>query len=372
MSEFDPNLDAIMRTDRFVDALASGARMSSVDPLSSMLGAWRDDVRSRPDAHVVTLAQASAALENAHKPLRRNRFGLTVVGAAAAAVLCLGGFGAVVYNAAPGDALYGLRTMLFGEAQKSRNDAVMLAAQTELAQVQQLVQQGQWDQAQQRLVTLSTTVQSVDNTQDKQQLVEQYNALTVKVIQRDPEATLPPPGEPMPPLPSSPLTFLQVPVIEATTTPTSTQTTIETTVSTTIQTTPTSTSLPTPTSSLPTPTSSLPTPTTPSRTSTVTMPTPTPTAPSPTATAPSPTAPATSASAPPPVFRETTTAAAPPVTVTTSQAPAVVTTVTTAPAATSSAAPAPPTPKTTQPPATVPTSVVMTTPEQPTKPETPR
>src|ERR1700758_5575723 len=98
MSDHDPGFDAIMRTDHFVDALASGARMSSVDPLSSMLGAWRDDAR-QPDTQVVTLAQASAALAAVQKPPRRNRFGLTVVGAAAAAVLCLGGFGAAVYAA---------------------------------------------------------------------------------------------------------------------------------------------------------------------------------------------------------------------------------------------------------------------------------
>ncbi len=54
MSDYDPGLDAIMRTDRFIDALASGARMSSVDPLAAMLGDWRDDVRRRPDAPVVT------------------------------------------------------------------------------------------------------------------------------------------------------------------------------------------------------------------------------------------------------------------------------------------------------------------------------
>ena len=81
MSDQDPGFDAIMRTDRFVDALASGARMSSVDPLSSMLGAWRDDVRGRPDAEVVTLAQASAVLGVIPKRPRRNRFGLTAVGA---------------------------------------------------------------------------------------------------------------------------------------------------------------------------------------------------------------------------------------------------------------------------------------------------
>src|ERR1700760_1101213 len=104
MPEHDPSFDAVIRTDRFVDALASGARMSPVDPLSAMLGAWRDDVRSQPDAHVGTMVQATQALAKSQKSPRRNRFGLTVVGAAAAAVLCLGGFGAVVYDAKPGDA----------------------------------------------------------------------------------------------------------------------------------------------------------------------------------------------------------------------------------------------------------------------------
>ena len=267
MPEHDPSLDAVMRTDRFVDALASGARMSPVDPLSAMLGGWRDDVRSRPDTQVVTLVQASAALAKTQKPPRRNRFGLTAIGAAAAAVLCIGGFGAVVYDAGPGDALYGLRSMLFGESTKTRDDAVALASQ-QLAQVRQLVQEGNWDEAQQRLVTLSTTVQSVDDVAAQQQLVEQYNALTVQVIERNPEATLPPPGEPLPPLPSSPLTFLTVPTI-----PDSTSTSTSTSTSPSAETPPVSTPLPTPTGPLPTPTGPLPAPTGPVSYTHLTLPT---------------------------------------------------------------------------------------------------
>ena len=284
----DPDFDAVMRTDRFVDALASGARMSPVDPLSAMLGAWRDDVRSRPDSQVVTLAQASAAMGKKQDPPRRHRFGLTVVGAVAAAMLCLGGFGAVVYGAGPGDALYGLRSMLFGESTPTRNEAVALASQ-QLAQVRQLVQQGKWDEAQQQLVTLTNTVQTVGDVADQHQLVEQYNTLAVQVIQRNPEATLPPPGEPLPPMPSSPLTLLPVPVV-----PDVTSTSVGTpTVSTPL---PTATSpLPTPTGPLPTVTGPLPTPTAPLPTPTGPLPTvdgplPTPTAPLPTATAPQPTA----------------------------------------------------------------------------------
>src|SRR6185312_5105576 len=297
MSDFhDPGLDAIVRTDRFVDALASGARMSSVDPLSAMLGNWRDDVRRPPDAHVVTLEQASAALAQAQKPHRRNRFTLTVVGAAAAAVLSLGGFVAVVSDARPGDALYGLRTMLFGESTLTRNDSVSLASQ-QLAEVQTLVQQGQWEQAQQRLVALAPTVQGLDNDPSKQQLVEQYNSLTAKVIQRDPEATAPPPGEPPPVNQSSPLTFLPVPVITEITSPSSIPDLATTTGPTT--------SLPTLTTSVPTPTSSLPSSTVPGSTpgSTTSLPTPTTLVPTPTVTRPTvtPTAPATVTVTTPPV-----------------------------------------------------------------------
>src|SRR3954454_22380719 len=103
-------------------------------------------------------------------------------------------------------------TMVLGH-QAVRDDQVELASQ-QLAQVQQLIEQGDWQQAQDKLVTLSTTVQSIDQVDQKQDLIEQWNALTYKVVEQDPAATLPPPGEPLPPMPSSPLTLLPVPVID--------------------------------------------------------------------------------------------------------------------------------------------------------------
>ena len=212
MPDYDAESDAIVAA-----ATASSRRwrlarrMSPVDPVGQpLLGDWRDGVRSQPDSYVVTLEQASAALVAAQKPLRRSRIGLAVVGAAAAAVLALGGFGAVVYDAQPGDSLYGLRSALFGESKATRDDRVTLAAQTEMAQVQQLVQQGKWDEAQQKLVKLGPQVKSVDNPQSQQKLVDQYNSLAVKVIEKNPEATPPPAGEPLP-VPAvgpSPLTLL--------------------------------------------------------------------------------------------------------------------------------------------------------------------
>ena len=111
---------------------------------------------------------------------------MALVGSVAAAVLCLGGFGAVIAGAGPGDPLYGLRTMLFGEQQQTREDQVMLASQ-QLAEVQQLIDEGQWDAAQEKLQTLTTTVATVNDVEQKQELVTQWQEMTVKVESQDAE-----------------------------------------------------------------------------------------------------------------------------------------------------------------------------------------
>jgi hypothetical protein len=221
----DPSLNEINRDERFLEALATNQPVYATDQseaeLAFLLSDWRDEIRDTPITTVVTIRDAEIALHGAVGEVsrKRTRTSLALVGSVAAAVLCLGGFSAAVYGAGPGDSFYGIRTMLFGEA-PARDDQVALASQ-QLAQVQQLIDQGDWQQAQDKLVTLSTTVQDVDQVERKQELIQQWNALTYKVVEQDPAATLPPPDQPQPVLPSSPLTLLPVPVIEATTTSTS-------------------------------------------------------------------------------------------------------------------------------------------------------
>lgn len=211
----EPSLDDIRRSDSFVDALAGGGPIASDDPadaaLAALLGGWRDEMRWPPATGLISEPQAIAALDAglAEKPggLRRdkrtekqiasvtpmrNRRGLSVVGAAAAAVLCLGGFGAVLAGAGPGDALYGLRSMLFGAPKEVRDDAVALAARSELNQVQELIAQGDWQQAQEKLVAVSTQVASIGDEQQKQDLFDEFNDLSAKVVERDPAATAAP------------------------------------------------------------------------------------------------------------------------------------------------------------------------------------
>ncbi|MBJ7337298.1 anti-sigma-D factor RsdA [Mycolicibacterium sp.] len=230
----DPSLNEINRADRFFESLAAKQPVYSTDPaeaeLAFLMSGWRDDVRDAPITAPVTPRDAVEALNGAMARNRGPRRSFAVVGSVAAAMLCIGGFGTAVYGAGPGDALYGMRSSLFGQQEVTRDDRVSLAS-AQLAQVQQLIDNGQWQEAQDKLVAVSTAVQDVGQTEQKQQLVEQWNALTYKVVEQDPAATLPP-GEPLPVLPSSPLTWLPVPVID-TTTSESTSTTSETSVSST-------------------------------------------------------------------------------------------------------------------------------------------
>ena len=284
----DPSLNEINRTDQFLDALATQQPVYATDrgeaELANLLAGWRDDVRETPIAELVTTNEAALALDRVTSPGRRRRLSLAVVGSAAAAVLCIGGFGAVVAGSGPGDALYGLRTMLFGEQTATRDDAVVLAAQTEMQQVQQLIDQGDWQGAQDKLKTITTTVATVNDVERKQELVTQWQELTVKVEAKDAAATVEP-GAPLPTFPDVPVVSLNpdtliplTPGSSETTTSSPAVTSSETTSSTSETTsgspssTPSSTSSPTPSStssptpsSTPSPTPSSPQSSTPSR-----------------------------------------------------------------------------------------------------------
>ena len=162
----DPSLNEINRADRFFEALAAKQPAYSTDhaeaELAFLFAELRDDVRDAPVTAPVTTGDAVEALQRRAWPrpgVPAGRF--AVVGSVAAAVLCIGGFGTAVYGAGPGDCLYGMRTALFGQQEQTRDDQVSLAS-AQLQQVQQLIDQGQWEEAQDKLVAVSTTVQGVE------------------------------------------------------------------------------------------------------------------------------------------------------------------------------------------------------------------
>ena len=102
-----------------------------------------------------------------------------------------GFFRALVAEARPGDALYGLHAMVFDEP-RVNDDQITLSAKAELAKVQEMINQGQWDQAHTQLAEVSTAVQSMNDNASRHDLMDQVNLLDTKVRSRDPNATLPP------------------------------------------------------------------------------------------------------------------------------------------------------------------------------------
>jgi hypothetical protein len=189
----DPSLNEINRSEKFIEALSLEHQVYATDreeaELAVLLAGWRDDARRTPMSGIAPPREAVKALDKATGQ-GRVRFPMALVGSMAAALLCLGGFGAAVYGSGPGDALYGVRGLVFGSAPVTRDVGVELAS-SELKQVQQLIDDGQWEEAQQKLQTITTTVATVGDEQRKQELVDQWQQLSVKVETRDPNATVP-------------------------------------------------------------------------------------------------------------------------------------------------------------------------------------
>lgn len=194
-----PGLDEVARTDLLLDALAGRERFSLNDPdddaLAALMGEWRDDLRWPPASALVSQNEAVDALILGLSERRRSRRAWAAIGSVAATLLALSGLGAVVADARPGDLLYGLHAMLFNEPRVSE-DQIMLSAKADLAKAEQMIAQGQWDQAESQLAEVSSTLQTVNDGSRRQHLLNELNQLNTKVEKRDPNATLPAGGPP--------------------------------------------------------------------------------------------------------------------------------------------------------------------------------
>jgi hypothetical protein len=225
-----PDPDELARTERFIDALATRQPVEFGDDrdqadhgdpgdraLAGLLEDWRDELRSpstrRSEMELcseLAALEALAALNRGFVPRRRIRRRLALIGSVAATVLGIGGFGAMVGDAQPGDAVYGVHTMLFGELPSVHDDRIALSAKTDLDVVQQMITQGQWDKAQDKLAAVSDSVQTVNDSDRKHDLIDQVNLLNVKVANRDPNATMSPSSLPNPEV--APVTGTSTPV----------------------------------------------------------------------------------------------------------------------------------------------------------------
>jgi Anti-sigma-D factor RsdA to sigma factor binding region len=198
------SLDEFAGTDLLLDALAERRPVDLDDPsdpnfeaLAVLLADWRDDLRWPPASALVSPEEAVGALHTGLAERRRARRGLATIGSVAATLLVLSGFGAMVVEARTGETLYGLHAMFFDQP-RVKDSQIELSAKAELAKVQQMIDQGQWSQAQNQLAEVSSTVQSMNDGNSRNDLLDEVNLLNTRVESRNPNATLPP-AAPKPP-----------------------------------------------------------------------------------------------------------------------------------------------------------------------------
>ncbi|ORW94747.1 hypothetical protein AWB92_10535 [Mycobacterium sp. IEC1808] len=212
------SLDEFASTDLLLDALAERRPVDLDDPnddaLAVLLADWRDDLRWPPASALVSPEEAVGALHAGLAERRRARRGLAAIGSVAATLLVLSGFGAMVVEARPGDTLYGLHAMFFDQP-RVKDSQIELSAKAELAKVQQMIDQGQWTQAQNQLAEVSSTVQSMNDGASRNDLLDEVNLLNTRVESRNPNATLPPAA----PKPKAPAASSTSPAAPTTTPP---------------------------------------------------------------------------------------------------------------------------------------------------------
>jgi Anti-sigma-D factor RsdA to sigma factor binding region len=206
-SPFDqPDLGAVARTERFIDALAKRQPIDVGDvaeygaagdrALAGLLEDWRDELRAPAPPGFCPERDVVAVLDRGRQARRRIHRRMVLVGTLAATVLSVGGFVAVMGEAHPGDTLYGVHTRVLGEPPSAHDARIARSAQDDLDLVEQMITLGQWDQAQDKLAAVSDRVQKVKDNDRKQDLVERVNLLNAKVVNRDPHATAVPSQQP--------------------------------------------------------------------------------------------------------------------------------------------------------------------------------
>lgn len=197
-----PNLEAVARAERFIDALANRDPVDTDDRvLSGLLEDWRDELRAPVPPGLCPDREAVDAFNRGRAARRRRRRNMTLVGTLAATLLGVGGFVAVMGETQPGDTLYGVHTKVFGEPVSVHDERIASSAQTDLDLVEQMIALGQWDEAQDKLDAVNDRVQNVKDTDRKQDLIDKVNLLHSKVANHDPNVTSAPSA-----LPSAALT----------------------------------------------------------------------------------------------------------------------------------------------------------------------
>lgn len=188
-AEFAADLSAVQADDALLDALG-GSDPKIADglgdqELNALLLAWRRDIDSEPLAELVdtdtavTTVKAAASTKRLGQRERRRRLLVPVAAAAAVLAIAFTGTGLAARDAQPGDTLWGLTKVLYGDHARSVEAAATARVDLEKANI--ALASGRVDDARRALEDAQAALKQVAVEDNLDQLLDQHRQLSAQV-----------------------------------------------------------------------------------------------------------------------------------------------------------------------------------------------
>ncbi len=178
------DLAAVQADDALLDILGSGGTPGGAsDELTRLLASWRSEVHAEPFRELVDTNTALAVIRAAaRQPVRRRNpvFG-SLAAAAAVLVIAFAGVGLVAKQAQPGDHLWGVTQVLYGDYARSVETAA--AVRTELNEARTALQQNKPEKARASLQRVQQQLPVIGETEGRTDLIARHRELDRRVEQ---------------------------------------------------------------------------------------------------------------------------------------------------------------------------------------------
>ncbi|MEO7194401.1 MAG: anti-sigma-D factor RsdA [Pseudonocardiaceae bacterium] len=198
------DLAAVQADDALLDLIGRTGRAPSGadDDLARVLAAWRREVHAEPFSELVDTDTALAVIHAAHRPARqRHRVFSPVAAAAAVLVIAFSSVGLVAKSAHPGDPLWGVTRVLYGDYAHSVQTAADVQSELSAAKVD--LAQGKPEQARAKLQQVQSQLPAVGESEGHADLASVHHKLEQMLNESPnvppvtvPSAPVPPPSEP--------------------------------------------------------------------------------------------------------------------------------------------------------------------------------
>jgi hypothetical protein len=178
------DLAAVQADDALLDMIG-GAGYSpgdDHDELTRVLAGWRQEMDAEPLGELVDIDTALAAIRAGRRPVhRRNPVFGSIAAAAAVVVIAFSSVGLVAKSAQPGDRLWGVTQVLYGDYARSVETAA--AVRTELNEARTALKQGDPERARASLQRVQNQLPAISEAEGHTDLTARSRELEQQMVQ---------------------------------------------------------------------------------------------------------------------------------------------------------------------------------------------